>query len=161
MKKITYLLGILCLLYSCTVSQKKEDGMAVINFGHNEKVKAAELFSLSFLKLETNENALLGAVSQIKEADGKLVLLDVFLSHKAYIFDRQGKFISQLGNIGNGPGEYVIPSSCIIDQKKGIVSIIDPSQQKVIDYSLYDYKFLSEKKVPFSKAVHVDLRQWN
>lgn len=150
MKKITYLLGILCLLYSCTVSQKKEDGMAVINFGHNEKVKAAELFSLSFLKLETNENALLGAVSQIKEADGKLVLLDVFLSHKAYIFDRQGKFISQLGNIGNGPGEYVIPSSCIIDQKKGIVSIIDPSQQKVIDYSLYDYKFLSEKKVPFS-----------
>ena len=150
MKRIICLLGISCLLYSCTVFQKKEDGLSVIDFGKNEKVKATELFSLSFVKLETKDNALLGAVSQIKEADGKLILLDVFLSHKAYVFDRQGKFISQLGNIGNGPGEYVIPSSCVVDEEKGIVSIIDPSQQKVIDYSLADYKFLSEKKVPFS-----------
>lgn len=150
MKRFIYLLGISCLLYSCTVFQKKEDGLTVIDFGKNEKVKAAELFSLSFVKLETKDNALLGAVSQIKEADGRLILLDVFLSHKAYVFDREGKFISQLGNIGNGPGEYVIPSSCVVDEEKGVVSIIDPSQQKVIDYSLADYKFLSEKKVPFS-----------
>ena len=56
MRRIIYLLGISCLLYACTVSQKKEDGLAVIDFGLNEKVKATELFSLSFLKLETNEN---------------------------------------------------------------------------------------------------------
>ena len=63
MKRIIYLLGISCLLYSCTVFQKKEDGLTVIDFGKNEKVKAAELFSLSFVKLETKDNALLGCFS--------------------------------------------------------------------------------------------------
>jgi hypothetical protein len=40
-------------------------------------------------------------------------------------FDRQGKLISKIGNIGRGPGEYVIYLSFCVDDKSGRVYVAD------------------------------------
>lgn len=153
MKKNIFILSILFAFCACTQPAKDvEKELAVIDFGENVQNSASEILSLSFLKLQTNENCLLGAVSQIRELKGNYYLLDAFVSRKVYVFDKQGNFVTMIGNTGNAPGEYISPSSLLVDEVKGTLSVVDPSQRKIINYSLDDYRFLSENKVPFSSS---------
>lgn len=153
MKKTIFILSILFAFSACTHPAKDMDKeLAVIDFGGNVQNSASDILSLSFLKLQTSDNCLLGAVSQIRELKGYYYLLDAFVSRKAYVFDKQGNFVTMIGNTGNAPGEYISPSSLLVDEVKGILSVVDPSQHKIINYSLDDYHFLSESKIPFSSS---------
>lgn len=153
MKKNIFILSLLIGFFSCTnPSRNVEKELTIIDFGKNIQKPASDILSLSFLKLQTNEKCLLGAVSQIRELKDHYYLLDAFVSRRVYVFDKQGNFVSLIGDTGNAPGEYVSPSFLLIDEVKGVISVIDPSQQKIIDYSLDNFNYLSEKKIPFSSS---------
>ena len=92
-------------------------------------------------------------VSQVEEYGGIFYLLDSFVTKTIYAFDSHGKFIGTVGGVGNGPGEYVIPSSFFIDEGKNVICIMDVERQKMIGYSLTDYHFLFEKHLPFSASI--------
>ena len=114
MKKTIFILSILFAFSACTHPAKDMDKeLAVIDFGGNVQNSASDILSLSFLKLQTSDNCLLGAVSQIRELKGYYYLLDAFVSRKAYVFDKQGNFVTMIGNTGNAPGEYISPSSLL------------------------------------------------
>jgi hypothetical protein len=61
--------------------------------------------SVEYIPLETNDNILVGDIA----------MFDVSKNHIAvrcnntgiiYLFKRDGRFVSKIGNVGNGPGEY-------------------------------------------------------
>ena len=151
MKVFVYLFGFVMLLASCTSSKKEwENARASIDFGQCESVEPIDVFSTSFVKLETADDCLIASVTQAEEYGGVFYLLDAFITRTVYAFDKQGKFIGTVGRKGKGPGEYVIPSSFFIDARLGAVCVIDVEQQKLMGYSLKDYRLAFEHKLPFS-----------
>ncbi|WP_285826815.1 6-bladed beta-propeller [Bacteroides acidifaciens] len=61
---------------------------------------------ISFVRLETNDDCLIGAISQIICTDSLMFISDRDVSKSIYCFDRQGKFLRKLGAVGQGLGEY-------------------------------------------------------
>lgn len=151
MKHIIYFLGFTFLLISCQSPERTaKDNVIPIEFSKNEKVEPKSVLSTSFVKLQTNEDCLLGGVDQAEEYNGRYFLLDFYVSRTLYAFDNKGTFISSIGKRGNGPGEYNGPFSFCINKERGIIHIVDLDLQKVINYSLKDYQYLSEKQLPFA-----------
>ena len=153
MKVFTYLFGLVLFLASCTSNKPNwEKAKCTINFGECESVVPSDVFSVSFVKLETDDDCLIGSITQAEEYGGVFYLLDAFITKTVFAFDKQGKYIGTVGRVGNGPGEYVIPSSFFIDEKLNAVCVIDVEQQKLIGYSLNGYQLMFEKKLPFSST---------
>lgn len=162
MKTIAYLFGFMMFFASCSSNKSdSEYAKTIIDFGRGKNVSPADVFSTSFIKLETNDKCLIGTVSQAEEHGDVFYLLDAFITKTIYAFDNQGKFISTVGRVGNGPGEYVIPSSFFVDAKKQNICVIDVEQQKIIGYSLDGYRLAFEKKLPFSSSAIKYLKDGN
>lgn len=85
--------------------------------------------------LESTLACIMGGVVQIEVADSLLFIKDTF--DKLYLFKRNGKFITQIGNKGEGPGEYLLLSSFFIDKEKHLVNILDDYKGNILRY---DYK---------------------
>ncbi|MCD8184478.1 MAG: 6-bladed beta-propeller [Bacteroides sp.] len=71
------------------------------------------------------------------------------MSKALYAFNLDGSFVQQIGVTGNGPGEYVIPFEYSVNERDKTLSVIDIEQRKMIVYSLVDFRFLSERRIPF------------
>lgn len=142
---------IVCLVVSCTTGKRDwENAKSSIDFGQSESSEPFDVFSTSFVKLETNDDCLFGFITQAEEYEDVFYLLDAFVTRTVYAFDEQGKFVGTVGRVGNGPGEYAVPSSFFIDARLGAICVIDVEQQKLIGYSLKDYRLMFEHKLPFS-----------
>lgn len=147
MCRLIYLLAIL-LFISCNVGDKKVE-LVTVDFSGESTLPASDLLSVSYVKLETNDSCMLGVVSQCIEMGGRYFLLDNMMAKTLYVFGSGGHFLQQIGKKGNGPGEYVTPFAFAVNEREKTLSVIDIEQQKLIFYSLDDFSFLSEKKLPF------------
>lgn len=77
---------------------------------------------ISYIKLETNSDCLIGNVHQILCSKDYIFIMDVFVANAVYCFDKQGRFIRRIGKIGQGPGEYTqIFKMCLTNDQKQIV----------------------------------------
>lgn len=52
------------------------------------------------------------------------------------LFDRQGKFIGKIGNVGQGPGEYMMPYDAIIDEGNDRIYVVEMTKNQVMEYNL-------------------------
>ncbi len=141
-------LWILSLLVSCSANDKKAT-VSVIDFAEESTSSVSELLSVSYVKLETNDSCMLGGVNQCEEVGGRYILLDNVMSRALYSFNQDGSFVRQIGKKGNGPGEYITPFKFSVNESNNTLSVIDIEQQKIIVFSLDDFRFLSEKRLPF------------
>ena len=148
MKLAPIILLFFLMLASCQREQVK-GSYEEIDFQETGSSNAADLFDLSFVKLETNDQCLLGGVYQCFKVDAGFLLLDNMVSKGVYLFASDGKFIQQIGKQGNGPSEYVQPFSMTIDSEQQLLSVIDAASQKMQFYSLSDFQYLYERKLPF------------
>lgn len=147
MVRFVYLFFV-CLLVSCSVSEK-ETATVVVNFSGESSLLASDLLSVSYVKLETVDDCLLGHCSQCTSVGGCYILLDNVMTKALYAFNLDGSFVQQIGTRGNGPGEYITPFKYSVNERDSTLSVIDIEQQKLIIYSLADFRFVSEKKMPF------------
>jgi hypothetical protein len=113
--------------------------------GSSGNIHPSEIMTTSFLKLSTTDNCLINTVSQIISTKDLLLIFD---GKKMLVFDKKGSFITQLGQRGAGPGEYLYPASFFIQEKENIIHIID-RENKVLRFSLNTFQFISEEKMPF------------
>ena len=94
MKVFTYLFGLVLFLASCTSNKPNwEKAKCTINFGECESVVPSDVFSVSFVKLETDDDCLIGSITQAEEYGGIFYLLDAFITKTVFAFDKQGKYI--------------------------------------------------------------------
>lgn len=61
---------------------------------------------ISYIRLETNDDCLIGNIHQILCTNDYVFILDAFVANSVYCFDKQGRFIRKIGKMGQGPGEY-------------------------------------------------------
>lgn len=117
MVKYMFLLFLLFLLFlqswGC-VDNKKADPIV-------KDVSASVIAdSLAYVPLETSSNCLIKYVNQIGLDDKNIFIRD---DKKVLRFSIDGKFICNIGNIGEGPGEYICCGGFDIDQKKSFCGL--------------------------------------
>lgn len=149
MKNIILLLS-LCMVSCVHVSENmRHEAKDMISFSNSNVENNESLFDVRYIKPATNDSCLLGAIGQIEMvSDSFLIILDIN-NYSLYAFSPDGKFLSTIGSKGDGPGEYIKPSSFFVDKLRNRIGIVDIGRQKVIYYRMKDFLFQSEKMLPF------------
>lgn len=124
------------LLLSC--SSSTEPRVATLNIERVLDNNSSYVFQgiievESIIALETTDLSLLSEIRKIIAVDNLLFILDI--DGKLKLFDMQGNFIRELGQKGEGPGEYPSLTDFAIDRDREEVLI--NSVQKVL---IYDYE---------------------
>jgi hypothetical protein len=84
--------------------------MYVIDMDRLKEETAVNCFSLfdkmKIITLEDTDESLIGRVDNIKATDDYLFILDKSFARKLLLFDKDGKYLRQIGRFGGGPTEY-------------------------------------------------------
>ena len=120
------ILLLLFLLSGCRQNNMDETGgIAVIDvvplLGKYQQIPVSEIISgLEYIPLETSDDCLIGGMNNII-----VTPVHIFVAGGAgfgqgfcYVFDRNGRFIRQIGRTGQGPGEYTTIMGLSIDKQK-------------------------------------------
>lgn len=149
MKKSRFLVVILfataliiswAIFESCkSVHDENKDSIQQIQIGdyNSREVGYSQVFKkLEYIQLETNEECLLPDIDQIEIADDRFFLFSN--SRKTiYIFNRSGKYLSKIHNIGKGPNEMIGPTDFAINSESQEVLWLDNYLCKIFVYDYY------------------------
>jgi hypothetical protein len=80
---------------------------------------------MKIIPLETVDESLIGRIDNIKVTDNYLFILDRSIARKLLVFDKNGKFLQQIGQSGRGPTEYEGISDFTINEKAKEVLVLD------------------------------------
>ena len=147
MKKSILVLFV-ALLVSCGGKDRGEDVGRIVDFSQESTIPVSDVFSVSYVKLATNDSCLLGGSNQCVDTGESYLLVDQMRNRAVYAFRHDGSFAGQVGNRGNGPGEYAMPIECFMDVKGGCIYVGDVGQQKLLSYSLDGFRYLQEFSLP-------------
>lgn len=106
---------------------------------------------ISFIRLETNEQCLIGETSQIICTDSLIFISDRRVSKSIFCFDRQGNFKYKVGAVGQGPGEYA-GYYCYITLSPNKEYLVVMDWGKIIYYD-YAGNFIKETMTPQKHAL--------
>lgn len=84
---------------------------------------------IEYIPLETNESSLISEIKQIIYEDGSILIAD--RANNCYLFDNTGRFIRNIGGLGNGLGEY-LPVIQIF-KCDSFVYVIDVAKMSIYD----------------------------
>lgn len=145
MRKLYSASLILLFLFSCSSKVAEQTNIPTISFENEGEAFKEEDLICEFIPLETSSDCLIKKIAQIQFVDNRIFIFDS-ANHLFYVFDTNGKFITQIGNYGEGPGEYVLPTQFYINKAKGTITIDDIGKQTIMHYSLKDYQYLNTQK---------------
>jgi hypothetical protein len=100
------------------------------------------------VKLEDNDDCIIGRISQILFTDSLMVVVDNESANAVYVFDMSGKFKCKVGSVGQGPAEYRTPWHVTLKPDKRQIVIEDVQQHKILYFS-YTGKFEYSERKPF------------
>ena len=138
---------LLCILFIACSQLKQDDRITKISITKNKEI-GERAFVYKFIPLETNNDCLFRGIGTIQIVDDKIYIIDS-KDEKLLVFDISGKFITQVGKRGSGPGEYVSPCSFHVDIVRRVLTIGDNNGLKLLHYNLDTYKYLFSQKTPF------------
>ena len=102
---------------------------------------------VEYVKLETTDDCLLAGTARVFITNDDIYTLNNYSDYKLLRFDRKtGKFISQIGSIGQGPKEMINP--CFVFAKDSLVYVTSTSMDKIYVYT-NENQFV--RSVPFCK----------
>lgn len=97
--------------------------------------------SLRFIKLETDDNCLIGNVLDVKMARQNIYILDD--KNVLWIFGENGEYKGKIGSQGQGPAEYIRITKFYINETKGHIGLMDMGSNTVVRYT-FDNKFIDK-----------------
>jgi hypothetical protein len=150
-----FLFSFLVFLSACSQQKSNDntDDVKTLNFDISQKdgLNADDLECV-FIPLETKEECLLSlSFDDIQFFEERIFIIN-FHDNKAsvFVFSDKGQFIAQIGKIGVGPKEYQQPHKLYINKKKNIITVADRRLNKLINYDLDTYQYISSESVPFN-----------
>jgi len=160
MKKLSRFIGyfvvIMLFAFSISFAQKVEtvDGVRVVHNGKTGKWGKNLELSLELVRtigtIEAEDDSFLFYLpSDIAlDSQGNMYILDSG-NHRIQKFTPDGKYITTIGNKGQGPAEFIYPLSLDVDSK-GYLHISDPGNQRVqvLKPDGKDHKTISFAKDP-------------
>ena len=150
--KFLYLFLLISIFLNASCSRSKRPveikgvGLYAFDMENTKKFPADLSFYSSLFKkvniipLETSEDCLVGRISKISVVDSYILVLDP--SSCLFVFNKEGKFIRKIGNVGQGPGEYSMPIDFTIDRDNHLVYILDYGIQRINKYDIATGKFM-------------------
>jgi hypothetical protein len=127
--KITALLVFFQTL-SCNSSQENNTEVISIDFDKIKPVDIRDTSQVKILPLEATDFSLLEEIRSVDFIEDKIL---IFSSNKVFTFDRQGKFLFNIGRKGAGQGEYVRITGFFVKEKK--IFLFDDVLQKLLIYN--------------------------
>ena len=104
---------------------------------------------LKYIPLETTNSSVLERIKGIK-LSGEYIFISDF--NKLLQFDREGKFIRQIGSNGKGPGEYIYVSDFCLDEERKKVYILAWGINAILEFD-FRGKFIGRSsKLPFNSS---------
>ena len=128
MKKIRvlFLLIVTFFLYSCNKNEYKVKSKDIdfksISITKSKTKNILDIGRIKkAVKLETNDNSLIGNIDKIIcDKNEDFYIADYYSSKKVFRFDKKGNFIRSYGKIGQGPGEYNSIRGFALDSESNI-----------------------------------------
>lgn len=120
--KFQILLPVCMLLLGCGQnSTDKASDVAVIeivqHLGEYHAIPISRFTTeLEYIPLETNDDCL--EAGNLSDMIVTSTHIFVWGSRFCYAFDRNGRFLGKIGNVGQGPGEYSVLGGLSVDEKK-------------------------------------------
>jgi len=87
---------------------------------------------VEYIPLETNDKCIVGKITYFDVSENYIVV-SVFQTKEVFLFARNGRFITKIGNQGQGPTEYSSPGRVYIDESNKYVYVQDYSKLFVYD----------------------------
>lgn len=110
--------------------------------------EARDVFPIDHcIPLETTDRSLISMINRVLYIDGHWIILDT-QGNKVLMFDEEGQFEHPLGQVGQGPGEYlkVMDIHAVFNNH---IAFLDWMSGRIIVYDL-DGKFIRQTPVPGS-----------
>ena len=139
MKKATILSLVAALLAVGCAGKKNDAGelSAVQLPFENSGWKMSEVAdSIQYIPLETTPACLVGQIDLLIPLDTALVVVDKEIARSVYLFGRDGHFLHQIGQRGEGPQEYASIEDVAIDRERGQVVLLDSGSERLLVYGL-------------------------
>ncbi len=121
--------------------------ISVIDSGEPEERQQPVFRDIELISLETNDDILLANCDKVIFHKERFYVYDSQFSH-LLAFDRQGKFLFRVGELGHGPGEYQSIYGFSVDTNNDKVLVYSLENQAVFEYSL-EGGFIGKKEIDF------------
>lgn len=147
---LLFVIAFAFLFCRCSPDRKNaEEQMKQIFFDEDHAVPLYAV-SYEFIPLETTERNLVERITRVEIWQDRIyVLEESTLRGIVQVYDRNGKFIQQLGSVGEGPGEYHRVINFYIDSVKQSIMVVDVGQSRLLFYDLNTYAHQRTLKIPF------------
>jgi hypothetical protein len=124
---------------------------------HRDTVYTSSFFkNVRPIILEDHDEALIGEVQWIQAFDDYILIFDFVIAKKLFVFDKNGKFLRQIGRTGRGPGEYIQVIDFCIDPERRDIYLLDSGARKVLKYNLDTGEYINSTDLP-KNDVHPSL----
>ncbi|MBN2259670.1 MAG: 6-bladed beta-propeller [Clostridiales bacterium] len=112
------------MLIACTKKNESNSHSIHVNIKEEAKVSVFDLFEkVEIIPLETSKKSLINDIYQVVFFDNRFFVLD-YRAMRLLTFDNRGKYLGDVGKMGDGPGEFFNIGDFVIDKQKNIVSIL-------------------------------------
>lgn len=148
--KIVYFTLLLFIVFLVSCSKETRNTTSVY-FAKKTDMAMSDLVSdYTFISLETKDDNLILDASMVRIWNDYIYILDCFSQNKSiYVFDIQGKYFGKIGNVGGGPGEYIMPLAIVVDEVNNQLIVKDVALNKLLYYNLSSFKYVKEQSIPF------------
>lgn len=99
------------------------------------------------LPLEMTERSMLSDIMKIRVYDERIFLLSGYTNTKLMVFDKEGKFVAEVGRRGRGPQEHIELGNFEIDPTRNELILLDREGLKLLIFD-FDGNFRQEVKIP-------------
>lgn len=118
------------------------------NIKKEETVSASSFFdSAELIFLETNDECLIGEISDVQFLDDKLLILDERVTKSLFVYKIDGTFLYKISRIGQGPGEYVSLSDFTINTDKREIYLLDDENEHILKFNMDNGNYIATIKL--------------
>ena len=156
MKRYICLLSSLFCLYSCSTNTVENEKVYVFDKNKVEELSAVQFPVASTIMLDSAISSTFPGNTNIM-VDGDYIFC--YTREFAHAFNKEGKYLNKIGNLGHGRGEYAQILDLTLNKKEKQVAIIDGGAVLMYDYN---GEFLSKQKLesPFAAITYDDNDYW-
>ena len=146
---------LLVLTFSACTKKQPATGKATVidllsGLNNTKDIKLSDLADeITYIPLETKADCMLSSDLSLTAIDEGYIMLEGGIIFR--VFDKDGKFIRNVGSAGKGPGEYLRARQFSIDKKARVIEVASIFTLKMVLYS-FEGKFLREYPMPFDAA---------
>jgi len=123
---------------------------SLISVNPNDEIVDFEQYidSVYYVRLELGYESIIGRIDKVLVFENNIYILDGQTS-SIFVFDMNGRYVSKICKIGNGPGEYNKLYYFDIDIEKRHIVVTDLVTYWNIRYDM-NGKYLSRKRIPIN-----------